>query len=188
VINLYPLKSGRTREKETFVMEKKDDNTAKPSFRQVKHKTSPLTIEQIKQLLGAVQEYPLKTLVTVALTIGLRRSETVGLRWQDLDGEGVLLYVRQIILPMGKKVAPKAARTIALPKITLGALMELQNCQDDVRTKAGEAWHDLGLVFPNERGQHLDPGTLWRQSQTLFVAAGFPHLCFHNLRHTTAAI
>jgi integrase len=156
-------------------MEKKDENASESRFRRIKHETHPLTIEQVKQLLYVAQDYPLKALVTVALTVGLRRAEIVGLRWQDLDREDELLRVRQIVSPMGKREATKAARIIALPKIALNVLKEQRSCQEEARAKAGEAWHDLGLVFPNERGQHLDPSTLWRQSHALFVAAGSRH-------------
>jgi integrase len=183
----YPLNSGMTREKGTPFMEKKDESTSKFRHRRIIREAHPLTIEQIKQLLSAAQGHPLNMLVTVALTTGLRSSEIVGLRWQDLDREDALLHVRQIILPLGKKEAPKAARTIALPRIALGVLEEQRSGQDEVRAKAGEAWHDLGLVFPNGRGQYLDPSTLGRQSPALFVAAGLPPLRFHDLRHTTAA-
>ncbi len=169
-------------------MEKKGEMNSKSHFRHFKRETHPLTIEQVKHLLDGAQDSPLKALVTIALVAGLRRAEIIGLGWQHLGAEDEILHVRQIISPMGKREATKAARTIALPKVALYALKEHRRCQEEVRAKAGEAWEDLDLVFPNERGHYLNPSTLRRQSHGLFVAAGLPHLRFHDLRHSTATL
>ncbi len=123
-------------------MEKKDESTSKFRHRRIIREAHPLTIEQIKQLLSTAQGHPLNMLVTVALTTGLRSSEIVGLRWQDLDREDALLHVRQIILPLGKKEAPKAARTIALPRIALGAL----GGSEAARTKSARRRGRHGMI------------------------------------------
>ena len=169
-------------------MEKKDDNSSQPPVKHFKHEICLLTVEQVKQLLNTAQEYPMKALVTVALTLGLRRSEIAGLHWQDLDVEDKILHVRRIVSPTGKRATTEVARSIALPRITLGVLKEQRSRQEEAHAKAGEAWQDLGLIFPDERGQYLDPSQLWRRFYALFAAAGLPNLHFHDLRRNTAAL
>ncbi len=169
-------------------MSKKDANSSGQQPLQRKSKMCVVTPEQAKHLLNAAQDHPLEALVTVALTTGLRRGELLGLQWQDIDVEHAILHVSRIVSPMGKIETAAIARIIALPKIALDALKKQRSCQEEVQAKASKGWHDLDLIFPNERGQYLDPGTLQQQSQALFVAAGLPHMYFHDLRRSTAAL
>jgi len=169
-------------------MEKRDATNSGHQPRSTRHEIHALTSEQIKHLIEAAQEQSLKALLTVAITTGLRRGELLGLRWQDLDVQDEILHVCRRVSCFGKIEATGTARTIALPKIALHALKEHQRCQEETRMKAGETWHDLGLVFPNEIGQYFDPSKLWQQSHALFVDAGFPHMRFHDLRRSTVAL
>lgn len=60
-----------------------------------RHEIKPLTPEQARALLAAVQGHRWEALFTVALALGLRLGEAVGLRWQDVDLAGAQLRVRQ---------------------------------------------------------------------------------------------
>lgn len=53
-----------------------------------------LTPEYARQLLESIQGDPDEALFTVALSLGLRRGETLGLRWQDVDLAKGILQVR----------------------------------------------------------------------------------------------
>ncbi len=156
--------------------------------RQRKPEIHRLTIEQIKHLLEAVQEHPLKALLTVAVTTGLRRQELLSLQWEDIDRENETLHVRRMVSSIGSRESTETARTIALPTIAFHALNEHQRSQEEAHTNAGAAWHDLNLVFPNEVGQYFNPEKFRQQYHDLFAAVGLPHLHFHELRHGTAAL
>ena len=49
-------------------------------------------------------------------------------------------------------------------------------------------YQDQGLIFPGERGQPMRPWTLTRKFEKVLKCASFPHLRFHNLRHTCATL
>ncbi|HZO72822.1 MAG TPA: site-specific integrase [Ktedonobacteraceae bacterium] len=142
-----------------------------------------LTIKQMKQLLEAAQEHDLQALMTVAVTTGLRRGELLGLCWQDIDSQNQFLQVRRMVSSFGLRTPTEAARTIALPTMTMRALQEYQVAH----TGHGKPEHDAHPVFSNEKGQPLNPSALRQQYYPLFVAIGQPHLRFHDLRHSTAA-
>src|SRR5205814_5649468 len=105
----------------------------------------------------------LEALYSVALALGLRQGEAVGLKWSDIDMEMGVLHVRrasQRIPHQGTQlVEPKTARsrrTLMLPQIVVSALRAHRARQAMVRRAAGERWVDLDLVFPSERGTLAD--------------------------------
>ena len=146
-----------------------------------------LTIEQVKQLLSTAQQ-PLKTMLTVAITTGLRRGELLGLHWQDIDMDGGTVSVHRFVTGTSEREATETARTIAVSPMILLVLKEHQRYQEKESALAGEAWQDLGLVFPNERGQYFNPREIWQRYHALFVATGHPHMSFHDLRHITVTL
>jgi integrase len=153
--------------------------------RPARHEMRRITIEQIKHLLEATQEHALKALLTVAITTGLRRGELLGLHWQDIDVQNEILHVRRMVSPIGGRESTETARTIALSTRAVDALKEHQHHQNEARTKAGETWHNLDLVFPNEVGQPFDPAKLRQLYHLFFVAVGLPQMRFHDLRRCT---
>jgi integrase len=162
-------------------MEKNSNYQRRPE----RHTRLPITIEQIKQLHEAAQEHPLKALLTVALTTGMRLGELLGLHWQDVDLQSEILHVRRMVSPIGGRESTETARTIALPTKALDALREHQHYQNEARTRAGETWHNLGLVFPNEVGQPFNPAKIRLQYRSFFESVGLPQMRFHDVRHCT---
>ena len=67
--------------------------------------------EQAQMFLQKVREHSLEGLTTLALTVGLRRGEILGLRWQDIDLEKGRLHVRRTLVYLAhhgfKEGAPK---------------------------------------------------------------------------------
>ena len=57
----------------------------------------PLSPEQAKTLLASVVGHRLEALITVAVGLGLRRGEALGLRWRDVDLKAGTLSVRHTL-------------------------------------------------------------------------------------------
>jgi integrase len=51
-------------------------------------------VEEFRKLLEHVPE-PFRTMCIVAICLGMRVSEILGLKWKDIDWEGLRLAVRQ---------------------------------------------------------------------------------------------
>ena len=60
-----------------------------------RHEIEPLTPDQARTFLAATRGDRLETLYTVALALGLRQGEALGLRWEDIDLDGRTLTVRK---------------------------------------------------------------------------------------------
>jgi integrase len=153
--------------------------------------------EEVRTFLEAAREDRLEALYVVAVTVGLRRGELLGLRWTDLklDGESKLRVGRQLQRMRdgsGRRfVAPKGGkgRTIRLPARTVEALKAHRAHQAEMKLKAGSLYQDGGLVFASEIGTALEPSNIDRRSfKPLLEKAGLPNIRFHDLRHSCATV
>jgi integrase len=155
-----------------------------------------LTPEQARCFLDAVSGDRLGALYSVAVALGLRQSEILGLRWEDVDFEQQMLRVRAQLLRIdGAKrlVEPKtrqSRRTLPLPATIAAGLRAHRSRQLQERLLAGARWEGNGwdLVFTNTRGGPLDARHLVRAFKDHLVRAGLPDIRFHDLRHSCASL
>jgi integrase len=113
-----------------------------------------LTVSQSKATLKAAADHRLAALYVLALFLGLRRGELLGLRWEHVDLDQAKLEVVETLQRVGgslRLVPPKtadSARTVPLPPVCLEALKEHRKRQFTERAEAWPDWQDHGLVFP----------------------------------------
>lgn len=154
----------------------------------------PFTLEEARLLLDAVRGTRMEGMYTVALSLGLRRGELVGLRWEDVDFEAGTLSVRQSIQRLGGELVigglknKSARRTIVLPAVTLSALRRHSTWQRFDRRAAGERWRESGLVFTNTLGSAVEPRNVNRHFYAILEKAGVSRLRPHDMRHTAATL
>jgi integrase len=151
-----------------------------------------LSPAQSQQLLSAASGNRLEALYTIALALGLREGEVLGLRWQDISLDQHTLRVAQTVqrIKGGLSLEPpkteRSARLLPLPVFVERALARHAERQALERRAAGEAWRDNDLVFPSAIGTPLDPRNLLRQFKELLLIAKLPGMRFHDLRHSCA--
>ena len=86
----------------------------------------PLSIEEARNLLVAIEDERNHVLWTTMLMLGLRRSEVCGLRWEDIDFEKQTLRVAQSVQRFDGKLhelptkTRRSNRTIPLPPSGVG--------------------------------------------------------------------
>jgi integrase len=161
-----------------------------------RRQVTPLSPEQARIFLAAIQGDRLEALYLVALGVGLRQGEILGLAWSDLDLAAGTLTVRHALQRVEGKlilVEPKSLtshRTVALPALVHEALRAHRIRQLQERLGAGARWHDdpRDLVFVSTVGTPLDGITVTRRFQALLKSAGLPHQRFHDLRHACATL
>ncbi|MEU0189784.1 site-specific integrase [Streptomyces afghaniensis] len=161
-----------------------------------KREIEPLTVNEGRQLLTAARDNRLWAAYELAVRIGLRRGELLGLRWSDVDLHEGVLTVRQALQRVGGElliVAPKtqrSARRVALPSECVTALRAQRAQQLADRKAAGSNWKGTaqGLVFTTKNGTPIEPRNLNRSFEALCVRAGVRKVRFHDLRHTCASL
>lgn len=154
----------------------------------------PFTPAEARIFLNSIKGNRLEALYSVALTMGLRQGEALGLRWRDVDLElGYLKVTKQLQRLDGHSelVEPKTARSrrqIAMPRSIADALRDHRSRQEEERTSAGERWSNLDLVFPTPLGRPLDATAISKDFHLLLDRAGLPQRRFHDLRHSCATL
>lgn len=154
----------------------------------------PMDEEQAAMLLDAIHGDRLEALYTVALALGLRRGEALGLRWEDVDLDRAELHVRRSLqraeghLQFLELKTRKSRRTVDLPGTAVQALREHRERQAFERRAAGLLWQDQSLVFTSTLGTPMEPRNATRSFQLLLKRTGLPHLRFHDLRHACATL
>lgn len=150
-------------------------------------------------VLEAVAGDPqLEPIVTLALGLGLRQGEVLGLQWGDLDTAGELHVRRQVqrvprvqdddgprteirVVDLKTK---QSRRDLPLPAFVDEALQRHR----ERLVAAGVLPLSTGLVFVNRDGRPLDGVEVTRRFQAALERAGLPAMRFHDLRHSAASL
>ncbi len=155
---------------------------------------NPWTLEETLQFLAAARGDPLYAAFVLAVAMGLRRGELVGLRWADVDLEKRVLHVRQQTQRRRGQIYdddPKGRRrrVVPLPAMCVAPLRWQRMRQADIRQRAGKAWEDSGgYVFTTRTGRPVEPRNVYRSFTRVARNAGLrvdtAARCAARLRHT----
>ena len=145
-------------------------------------------------MLKLAKDERLYALYVLALCLGLRRGELLGLRWKDIDMSVGTLEVTHSLQRVGgtlRLVPPKtedSARTIPLPSICQQALLDHFDRQAIEQADAGDDWQDHGLVFPSRIGTPMEQDNLRRSWGGICNMVGVSNVRFHDIRHTCVSL
>jgi integrase len=163
--------------------------------RVMRREVPALTPANARILLEAANGDRLEALYSVALALGLRQGEVLGLKWADINLETGVLRVRrasQRVPHHGTQLVEtkteRSRRTLVMPPIVVNARGAHRGRQAVERLAAGERWVDLDLVFPSERGTLADGPNVTHRFHKLLTRAGLPAMRFHDLRHACASL
>ena len=123
------------------------------------------TAEQARALLAAVRGDRLEALYTVAVAMGLRQREALGLRWQDIDLTNRRLQVEVALqrvdgtLTLVEVEDGDEPADVRLPQVVIRALQEHRDRQACERLVAGERWEETDLVFTTRTAGRWRRGT-----------------------------
>lgn len=170
-----------------------------------REEVQPLSGADARAILGVARGRRNAARWSVALALGLRQGEALGLLWEHVDLDAGTIRVRWQLQRLAGRgvvlVEPKSRagrRTIALPPQLVGALREHRAAQDAEREKAGSLWDDSvltlggpelrGLVFAQVNGRPIDPRRDWQDWKDLLRDAGVRDARLHDARHTSASL
>jgi integrase len=165
---------------------------ARPELPTIERKEpDPLTLSQTLQLLAAVETHRLCVLYHLAITLGLRLGELLGLQWGDIDWDARTLTIRRQVQEVYGKLEVKLGaktnagnRVLPIPPRILDRLAAMP--------RAGL------FIFPSDEGTVMAPSNFERhfrggktgKKKTITgmrAKAGLPATVkFHHLRHTAS--
>ena len=160
----------------------------------IRKEMRPLEEDQVAVFLREVQGHPHEYLYKIALFIGLREGELLGLMWDCVDFEkGTILINKQLRRSQRKGGTyyfspPKnnKSRTITPAPYVMKLLQAQKVQQARQRLMAGPAWEDSGLVFTNEFGRYVSYRAIFDCFKRIVKRIGLPDARIHDLRHTYA--
>lgn len=162
---------------------------------QVEQPIVPMTEEEVDAVLAACRGQWNAARWNVALAIGLRQGEALGLRWDDVDLETGEIQIRQTLMRLtgqgivfGAPKSEKSRRGIALPPSLHERLKAHRIEQNERRLELGSHWTDSGLVFTLEDGRPLDPSVDAGRWRRLLETAGVRHYRLHDARHSAGTM
>ncbi|GAB2937834.1 site-specific integrase [Micromonospora polyrhachis] len=176
----------------------------------------PYSVTEVQRLMAATRGRRNSARWAVALALGLRQGEALGLRWSDVDLDAGTLVVRRgrqrprwrhgCDKPCGRKFGghcpnrqPTRAetaetksragrRTIGLPAELVNLLREHHQEQTQARATAAQLWADGGWLFATPTGEPVNPRTDYDEWKRLLKLAGLRDGRLHDARHTAATV
>ena len=162
--------------------------------KQKKYKASVLDETQVQNMLKVFKETNLYIPVLLAVGLGLRRGEALGLRWQDIDFESNSIAIIQTLLMTKGGIIfhdPKtetSKRVLIAPSTIMEELKKHKERQEEVIKIMGKAYQDNDLVSCYDDGHPFNPSTYSGLFGDILKRNKLPQIRFHDLRHTNATI
>jgi len=158
------------------------------------YKAEVYTEDEVKKLLKYVKSTRLELPVALAVGLGLRRGEVLGLKWDSIDFENKMLKVESNLVYAEGKVflkEPKSSageRALVAPDSILEVLKKHKKEQSVYRLMLGGEYKNNNLVCCEEDGRPTIPGTLSHRFTRFLVEHDLKEIRFHDLRHTHASL
>lgn len=171
-----------------------------------KKEVVPFTGEEAEKFLNSIKGHRMFAAYYVDFFAGLRRGETLGLMWDDVDFEGKTIKIKRELVAAkiektekGKKIekyclifqppkTKKSERTIPMTGDMVKVLKAHKAKQNEEKLFFGAAYHNENLVFCSEDGKRIWPRHFNRQYTALLKKAGLEHKKPHTMRHTCASL
>lgn len=175
----------------------------------------PYSVEEVQRLLAEAGKHRNAARWVIALALGLRQGEVLGMQWTDVNFElGVIRVRRGRLRPRyehgcgnrcgrkpgfcpqkinvrreTKSVKSRAGqRPIGVPDELMVLLRQHKEEQGRERALARDLWTEKGYVFTSPVGEPLNPNTDFHRWKDLLKAAGVRDGRLHDARHTAATV
>lgn len=184
--------------------------------RVVEDEIQPFTVTEAQRILAAAVGRRNGVRFALALALGLRQGEALGLQWRDVDLDRGTLTIRRAIqrlvwqhgcggtcgrkhgadcptrhgggLVAAETKSRSGRRVVGLPAELVTALQGHRSVQDAERELGVDLWHDGGWLFARPTGKPVDPRADYTEWQALLKAAGVRPARLHDARHTAATM
>lgn len=152
------------------------------------------TAEQLREFIEGIADNRLYPAIYLSSSTGMRRGEVLGIRWEDIDLDGLRLSVRHSVLNVAYEIeisevkTSSSRRTVDLDPRTVAVLKAWRKTQLQERVALGLRPKDDSLVFADPDGRPVHPDLYSQTFDRLVAAADVPRIRLHDLRHTHATI
>lgn len=156
---------------------------------------TPLSVAEARRVLAAAADDRMAARWSVALALGLRQGEALGLTWDRVNLDEGVIVVRQALgrvkdkgLVLGPVKSRAGERTVVMPVELLTQLKAHRLAQNAEKLAAGSFWDGRDFVFATVEGQPFDARADWQAWKNLLTKAGVNEVRLHDARHTAATL
>lgn len=153
-------------------------------------KVNYYSLEEAQHLITEVKGTKLELPVTLSLAYGFRRSEVLGLHWEDIDFVDNRISVRHAVVEGvddGKRIlVEKDSMKVAASRRTLPLF-------DPITTILKEEWDRKKALNPtfvctDKNGKGMKPDVLTHDFRKFLADHGLRHIRYQDLRHSCASL
>lgn len=152
------------------------------------------TAEQLNALLEAIKDEPVYPLIKMTAVYGLRRSEVLGLKWDSIDFDAGTITIKHTVSKVTKAVEKDKTKNASsrrsfplLPEVRK-LLLDIQKQEAENRRLFGRKYAENSYIFKWDDGKPYSPDFVTRKFDRLLKQYNFPHIRFHELRHSCASV
>jgi len=144
--------------------------------------------QQLQAFLRAAAGHRLFPAFWLLATTGMRRSELLGLRWDDIDLNMATISVNRGLVAVAYEVhesrgkTRNARRAIDLDPTTVEVLTAWKTWQQTEQEAVG--MEPTGWVFTDANGNPIHPHSISQTFERIANRAGVPRIRLHDIRHT----
>lgn len=175
----------------------KDNPTIEITLPKIKKRDMSIwTLEQVNSFIDITNNMSKLTRYFIGFLIsiytGMRQGEILGLRWQDIDFDSQIIFIRQTLtqkatLKSGAKNTT-SVRSIHAPSKLLEKLKAHRKLILQEKLLLGSKYQDNDLVICTGSGKPIIPRNFRKEFYNLTDKVGLPKIRFHDLRHSHATI
>ena len=158
------------------------------------HEQNCYTIELLQNLFDAVRGQKIEIAIRLAGSLGLRREEIAGLKWEYINFENHTLSISEARTSAGKRIVTKdtkndpSHRILFMPDDIEALLKGIQIYQIYCMKGLGKTEDDYVYVMCKNDGTTYRPNYISNCFKETLEKYNLPHIRFHDLRHTFASI
>ena len=159
-----------------------------------KFKSGLLSAPQLQTLLSALEGDRYETEIKLAVMLGLRKGEVLGIKISDLDTSKHTLHIQRQVSTTRDNTVDKSAAYYGLKPLKSESSDRVLFISQDVealilrkyihnksqKELLKENYHDDGLICCNDDGTVMSPHTLLRAFKRILKQCGLPDVRFHR--------
>lgn len=176
-----------------FIIRNPCDAVVLPKMK--KPKVNVLSESQIKYFLDSVKGHKLEPAIHLAVSLGLRRGEILGLTWDNVDLENNKIIIKQQLIYTNNKekvIAPvksdESNRILYMPDSLIAIFNNHIQRQESNKEFFGNNYHNYNLVVCRDDGSPYLPGSFSHTIEYLVKRVGVGKTTLHGLRHAYATL
>ena len=136
---------------------------------------------ECRNLLTAIEGTDMEIPIILALMLGLRRSELLGLRWEAFDFDSHVVHIRHAMHQINGTIVERDTLKRKSSYRTLPLTPELER-------KLYPVHRSEGYVCVTADGEIISPDQLYVRFKRVLEEHNLRHIRLHDLRHTCAAL